>query len=886
MKKSLLTSLLLTVLLPMAVWGNIYTDIATGIVYEYEAYEDSAQVAAGLKFESDMFSQMTRFGTEIAENAVIAESFEVDGKTYEVTSIGVCAFAESTGIRTITIPKSVFYIGGYAFSGCSSVTDVYCYANPNWLNWFPSYNDFKSGRATVCHVPAAWLNTFQSKFSRINVTFVGDLEGDTGGVSIVSTFNDGWAEIGGTDAPKAVMLNSDEGNSWVTLISDASAPVRFMRLGSSSTGDQPETCVCIGENGGGSMEVNMMNNFAVSGHVKKVIVRSAPNIQIINAELKERSGSGSDVQHAFVSCESSHLFNDNVLAFDGTKEYANAVIRLTLSGVSPFFLHSITIVQEDGGVGPAMSGTTGSLKWQVEESGTIEMWSDGIGTFTRPAYRLTISGTGYMPDYNITGWDNEAHRTLLDTPWNPFETITEVVVEEGVKSIGRWAFSLTNFLNRVSLPSSLERIEPFAFDHSGVAFINFPEGLRYIGSNAFHGCYYMRTIALPSTLTEVSPASFLDNMIKTLTIADGNPKFDSRDGSNSIILSATNELFMGTLGTVIPESVTSIGRDAFRGNSNLESFEIPDCVTNIDEAAFDSCYSMKKLTIGSGVKNIADKAFLFCVQMEDVICYANPATLTWAGNDHMWNFTRDKAARFHVRAADLPLWESRFPDLNATYVADLVGASEPITSETSVSVGEVAESGTATTTPSGVTISLGAGDSTSPEEGSVTMTTTMTSTELTTLLESVMPGTSAFTETFKGFYFLLAAGKGYVEIDVATMGSYVMSVMKGVIPVGDYVMADKGTIRIEYDVTEDTWFFIYPSVTAPSSVRAYRAPAETDGALKVYNIRIVPTEVIDEISAPSVETEGGTIYDLSGRQIVNGKLHRGIYIINGRKVMR
>lgn len=89
-------------------------------------------------------------------------------------SIGDQAFKGCTGddFKSIVIPASVTSIGADAFYGCTGVTDVYCYADPTKLTWGDTGDDFKSGKATKCHVAdaSAW-----SSFSGVNVTFVGDL---------------------------------------------------------------------------------------------------------------------------------------------------------------------------------------------------------------------------------------------------------------------------------------------------------------------------------------------------------------------------------------------------------------------------------------------------------------------------------------------------------------------------------------------------------------------------------------------------------------------------------------------------------------------------------------------------------------------------------------
>ena len=59
-------------------------------------------------------------------------------------------------------------------------------------------------------------------------------------------------------------------------------------------------------------------------------------------------------------------------------------------------------------------------------------------------------------------------------------------------------------------------------------------------------------------------------------------------------------------------SVTSIGKSAFRGCSDLTAITIPNSVTSIGEAAFGDCYSLTSLTIGNGVTSIGEWAFSGC----------------------------------------------------------------------------------------------------------------------------------------------------------------------------------------------------------------------------------------------------------------------------------
>ena len=55
---------------------------------------------------------------------IIPETIAFDGTTYSVTSIGDGAFANHSGLTSVTIPNSVTSIGYGAFGGCSGLTSV------------------------------------------------------------------------------------------------------------------------------------------------------------------------------------------------------------------------------------------------------------------------------------------------------------------------------------------------------------------------------------------------------------------------------------------------------------------------------------------------------------------------------------------------------------------------------------------------------------------------------------------------------------------------------------------------------------------------------------------------------------------------------------------
>ncbi len=116
-------------------------------------------------------------------NQAFASDRGITGFTLPSTleTIGNFAFTHNKAITTLTIPSNVTSIDADAFYGCTAVTDVYCYPNAADLTWNEAdCDDFKSGKATICHVNSDQLDAYQTKFNDVvRVTFVGDLDAPT-----------------------------------------------------------------------------------------------------------------------------------------------------------------------------------------------------------------------------------------------------------------------------------------------------------------------------------------------------------------------------------------------------------------------------------------------------------------------------------------------------------------------------------------------------------------------------------------------------------------------------------------------------------------------------------------------------------------------------------
>ena len=113
----------------------------------------------------------------------------------------------------------------------------------------------------------------------------------------------------------------------------------------------------------------------------------------------------------------------------------------------------------------------------------------------------------------------------------------------------------------------------------------------------------------------------------TSVVVDGNnTKYDSRENCNAIIETETNTLIAGCKNTIIPNSVTSIGDNAFYKCTGLTSITIPNSVTSIGSSAFYGCTGLTSITIPNSVTSIGSGAF------ESTVWYNNqPDGVVYAG---------------------------------------------------------------------------------------------------------------------------------------------------------------------------------------------------------------------------------------------------------------
>lgn len=210
---------------------------------------------------------------------------------------------------------------------------------------------------------------------------------------------------------------------------------------------------------------------------------------------------------------------------------------------------------------------------------------------------------------------------------------TEVVVPEGVVTIGTMAFYASN-VTKVTLPSTVKYIDGSAFGECyNLESINLPEGLISIGDRAFRRSYKLDNIVFPSTLTSIGSEAFSGNShLTSLVIPDNVTSIGEGCFSNTNLKEVTlpNNLTTLDIGTfssskltkiTIPDSVTTIKRSAFAGCEYLEEVTLPKSITAIDDSTFSGCKKLSSINLNKNIKSIGKNAFEYCSSLKSVDLY-------------------------------------------------------------------------------------------------------------------------------------------------------------------------------------------------------------------------------------------------------------------------
>ena len=256
-----------------------------------------------------------------------------------------------------------------------------------------------------------------------------------------------------------------------------------------------------------------------------------------------------------------------------------------------------------------------------------------------------------------------------------FGELGEAYIPEGCEYLGHYAFTKCAKLLSVSIPSTVKHIGNYAFKdcqylgaevvvvdeyggempYTGQVILS--EGLESIGTRAFQNCIYMVSVDLPDSLkTMESHAFYKCGALRQISFGTGLESIAQYTFYNCASL----------LQIHIPGNVRSIGKYAFRGCEDATEIYLGDGVQRIEDYAFVMCSSVQVLSIADSVTSIGSFAFRGMTEMKSIGLSAN---VTSIGRLAFYGATE---ATIYYEGTSIPAeWNVRW---NATYLPVVLGA--------------------------------------------------------------------------------------------------------------------------------------------------------------------------------------------------------------------
>ena len=390
-----------------------------------------------------------------------------------VSTLGEYTFGYCAELNNVIIPTTTTQLGAYLFYSCDSLTNVVLNTNTTVL---PTYMFAYCENLTEVTIP-------------VNVSEIGN-NCFTGTKLEAFDVAEGNAFFSTVDG---VLFNADKTQILVypEYKSDAvfTVPATVTSIAYGTLNKASNLQELIFEDGESTLTIedsafyNMSNLVKVTLPARLVSIedeafRYCSGLMYINVPATMTEEAIAD--DAFYGCSKLYeIYNESALVLEAGSEDYGYLAAYALNIYTP---------------------TEGSSKIVEDENGFIT-YTETVDNATR-VYLLGYTGTETVVTVpaHITDIYAEAFAGL---------SITKIILPDGVKTIGAYAFYECEALEEINLPTTLVEIGERAFYYcSELTNMELPEGLEIIGADAFYRCGGFEAIVLPSTLKSIGDGAF------------------------------------------------------------------------------------------------------------------------------------------------------------------------------------------------------------------------------------------------------------------------------------------------------------------------------------------------------------------------------------------
>jgi PKD repeat protein len=560
---------------------------------------------------------ISNFVTSIGQSAFYEKAITSVAMSGSVTSIGYSAFAECQSLTNVMIGNSVTTIADYAFADCYSLTGAI--------------------------IPASVTNIGIAPFAGASLTAI-----------TVDTNNPAYSSVAGVlfDKSQTTLIEYPArlGQSYTipdgvtnigfeafydTPLTTVTVPNTVTSIAGYAFSDTALTSVYFTGNAPTTADNAFAGDSATAYYLPGTtgwVVFSANTGLPAEVEFSYSINAGNAN-----SITITHVYGAGLVIIP---THINGLLVTVIGdGVDSVFATSgatgITIPNSVNTIAPAAFEECLSLTSVTIPNGVLNIGSNAF-SFTSltsvaiPASVTNIGTAAFVPNYSPAAPIPSLTAINVDANNPAYSSVAGVLFNKNQSALLQYPAGKAGAA--YTIPPTVISIGIEAFLDAGVTTVAIPEGVTTIGADAFAGCPALTAITVEAgNPFYASITGILFNKSQTVLI-----QYPSGLGGSYMVPDTVTSVGAGAFaecggltGITIPNSVTSIGDEAFVGTS-LTSVTIPGSVTNIGQSDFFDCTSLTSAMISSGVTSIGPGMFDYCPALQNVTI---PNTVTSIGSN-------------------------------------------------------------------------------------------------------------------------------------------------------------------------------------------------------------------------------------------------------------